>query len=104
MSEQKQTTECAAVISVADGELKHWEKFNVPAADIALHVAYYGSYDKITKAHSAINEYMKEKGLAHSVAIEEYISDPMTEKDTTKWLTNIYYVLKGNGAVQINVQ
>ena len=102
--EQKQTIECAAVISVADGELKHWEKFNVPAADIALHVAYYGSYDKITKAHSAINEYMKEKGLAHSVAIEEYISDPMTEKDTTKWLTNIYYVLKGNGAVQINVQ
>jgi effector-binding domain-containing protein len=102
--EQKQTTECAAVISVADGQLKNWEKFNVPAADIALHVAYYGAYDKIAKAHNAINEYMKEKGLTHSVAIEEYITDPMTEKDTAKWLTNIYYVIKGNGAVQINVQ
>ena len=102
--EQKQTTECAAVISVADGQLKNWEKFNVPAADVALHIAYYGGYANLPSAHKAMNDFMQEKGLTHSVAIEEYISDPMTEKDSTKWLTNVYYVIKGNGAVQINVQ
>ena len=26
--------------------------------------------------------------------IEEYVTDPMSEKDTTKWLTNIYYMIR----------
>ena len=25
------------------------------------------------------------------IVLEEYITDPTTEADTTKWLTNIYY-------------
>jgi effector-binding domain-containing protein len=103
--EQKKQTECAAVISVPDGqELKGWEKFNVPAADVALHIAYQGDLNKSASAHAAIAEYMKEKGLTYSVVIEEYISGPLTaEKDTTKWLTNIYYVIKGNGNLEIKI-
>jgi effector-binding domain-containing protein len=104
-NEEKKETECAAVISVPDGQqLKGWEKFNVPAANLALHIAYYGSYDKLANAHKAMNDYMKEKGLANNFVIEEYISDPMTEKDTTKWLTNVYYVIKNSDNVQISVQ
>jgi effector-binding domain-containing protein/carbon monoxide dehydrogenase subunit G len=103
--EQKKETECAAVISVPEGqELKGWEKFNVPATDVALQIAYYGGYTNMANAHGAMADYMKEKGLEHSVVIEEYLSDPMSEKDSTKWLTNIYYVLKGNGGIQIKVQ
>jgi len=103
--EEKKQTECAAVISVADGQqLKGWQKFNVPAANLALHIAYYGSYDNLANAHKAMNDYMKEKGLTHDFTIEEYISDPMTEKDTTKWLTNVYYVIKNSDNVQISVQ
>ena len=37
---------------------------------------------------------MKEKGLTQNIVIEEYANDPMTEKDTAKWQTNIFYLLK----------
>lgn len=104
--DQKKQTECAAVISVPDGQtLKGWEKFNIPATDVALQIAYYGGYSKMVDAHGAMDDYMKEKGLTHSVVIEEYLSDPMSEKDSTKWLTNIFYVIKGgNGGVEIKMQ
>src|ERR1700752_3747963 len=102
--EQKKQAECAAVISVPEGQLKGWEKFNVPAANLALHIAYYGGYDKLATAHKAMEDYMKEKGLTQDFRIEEYITDPMTEKDTAKWLTNIYYVIKNSDNVQISVQ
>jgi effector-binding domain-containing protein len=104
-NEEKKQTECAAVISVPnEQQLKGWEKFNVPAANIALQIAYYGAYNKSANAHMAMDAYMKEKGLTHTCVIEEYITDPMTEKDTTKWLTNIYYVIKNSDNVQISVQ
>jgi effector-binding domain-containing protein len=38
--------------------------------------------------------YLKEKNLTHSYVIEEYVTDPMMEKDTAKWLTNIFYLIK----------
>jgi effector-binding domain-containing protein len=104
--EGKKETECAAVISVPDGQtLKGWEKFNIPATDLALQIAYYGGYSKMADARGAMADYMKEKGLTHNLVIEEYLSDPGSEKDSTKWLTNIYYVIKGgNGSVNIKVQ
>ncbi|MFI5141715.1 MAG: SRPBCC family protein [Bacteroidia bacterium] len=103
--EQKKQAECAAVISVPNGQkLKGWQKFNVPASNLALHIVYNGGYDKIINAHKALNEYMKEKGLTPDFRIEEYISGPMTEPDTTKWLTNIYYVIKNSDNIQISVQ
>ena len=37
---------------------------------------------------------MKEKKLDYTFVIEEYVTDPTLEKDTAKWLTNIYYILK----------
>jgi effector-binding domain-containing protein len=62
-----------------------------------LKIAYYGAYDGSMNmpAHEAIDAYIKEKGLTHyGNVIEEYVTDPMAEKDTTKWLTNIYYMVK----------
>ena len=87
-------TECAAVIGVANGtKVKGWEIYSVPASKI-LHIAYLGAYDKVMIAHAGMDEYMKEKGLTQTMVIEEYANDPMVEKDTAKWLTNIYYVIK----------
>lgn len=92
--EAKKETECAAVVGVKSAKgVKGWEVFHIPASKV-LTVAYYGPYEKTMGAHEAINTYMKEKGLSQSMVIEEYVTDPMTEKDSTKWLTNIYYVLK----------
>lgn len=92
--EKTMDCECAAVMSVASGKtMKGWETHKIPASKV-LHVAYYGSYEKSGDAHMAMGEYMKEKGLKDSYVIEEYVTDPMIEKDTAKWLTNIYYILK----------
>lgn len=66
----------------------------VPASKM-LHVAYYGPYDGSAKAHYAIDEHIKAQGLTHyGNVIEEYVTDPMAEPDTSKWLTNIYYMIK----------
>ena len=42
----------------------------------------------------ALLKYLSEKGLTQQLVVEEYVTDPVAEKDTSKWLTNIYYVLK----------
>lgn len=92
--EQTMVTDVAAVMEVAKGkELKGVEKFDLPASKV-LKIAYYGAYDKSGEAHYAMDNYMKEHNLSQSFVLEEYVTDPMTEKDTTKWLTNIFYLVK----------
>lgn len=63
----------------------------------ALKVVYKGAYENMMKAYDDIMAYMKEKGMSPNGANwEQYITDPMTEKDTTKWQTDIYFpVLAG---------
>lgn len=92
--EAKMEAECAAVFITKDKvNAKGWETFDIPASKVLL-IEYYGAYDKSIKAHYAMDAYIKEKGLTQNLVIEEYVTDPMSEKDTAKWLTNIYYVLK----------
>ena len=92
--EKTMVTDVAAVVEVANGtKLEGVEKFESPAGK-ALHIAYYGPYDKSANAHYAMDAYMKEKRLTQTMVLEEYITDPMTEKDSTKWLTDIYYLVK----------
>ncbi|MFO0355998.1 MAG: SRPBCC family protein [Sphingobacteriaceae bacterium] len=90
----KMETECAAVMCLKEKkETKELETYVIPAGK-ALLIPYYGAYDKSANAHYAMDAYMKEKGLMQTMVIEEYVTDPMSEKDTAKWLTNIYYILK----------
>lgn len=92
--EKTMMTDVAAVMEVTNGtKLEGVEKFETPAAKV-LKIAYYGAYEKSGNAHYAMDAYMKEKGLTQSFVLEEYVTDPMTEKDTAKWLTNIYYLVK----------
>lgn len=95
--EANQQTDMGIGVPVAAGakvpKIKGTEQ--VKAEGKALHVAYYGAYDKMMSAYDAIHSYMKEKNLAmNNLVIEEYITDPKTEPDTAKWLTNIYYFVK----------
>lgn len=87
-------TECAAVANVSKGTtVKGWDVFSIPASKV-LHIAYYGSWGKSMNAHMAMDEYIKKNNLPmQSHVVEEYVTDPMIEKDTAKWLTNIFYVL-----------
>ena len=44
--------------------------------------------------YNAMDTYAKEKNLTKTFSLEEYVTTPMNEKDTAKWQTNIYYVIK----------
>lgn len=84
-----------AAVFAADSKakVKEWEKYTIPAGKV-LTIAYFGGYDKIKDAFTAIKTYASEKGFTKSVFLEEYITDPMSEKDTAKWQTNIYCMVK----------
>jgi len=64
-------------------------------ADRALTLDYYGPYDKSQFAHMAMDLYMKKNALTQkAIVLEEYITDPMTESDSSKWLTKIIYFVQ----------
>lgn len=61
----------------------------------ALFIEYKGSYEGSGNAHWAMDDYMKEKGMElNELVIEEYVTDPAMEPDTSAWITNIIYLVK----------
>ena len=73
-------------------KVKGYENYEFPAGKAVL-LEYRGGYDDMMNAHNAIHSYIQEKNLTPVVTYEEYVSDPGIEKDSTKWLTRIYYIL-----------
>ncbi len=67
------------------------QMIGVPAGK-GYKVEYCGPYNELMYAHCALDYYIRGKGkLPDSMVIEEYITNPQTEPDSSKWLTNIYY-------------
>ena len=99
--QEKGETDCAAVSCVPNGtKIKGYETFAVPASKVLL-IEYYGAYEKSINAHNAMDAYMKANNLPmQTQVIEEYVTDPMHEKDTAKWLTNIFYVLPNDASAK----
>ena len=63
---------------------------NVPAGK-AVMASHWGWYDSLGETHEGINAYMKENSMNDAGARwEVYVTDPMTEKDTSKIETQIY--------------
>jgi effector-binding domain-containing protein len=61
----------------------------------AIKVIHTGSYDNLGDTHEQIGRYMEFKNLEmNGPALEVYVTDPEIEKDTTKWVTEIYYPVK----------
>ncbi len=93
--EKNMKTDCAAAIAV-DKALprSEWKTFPVKGGK-ALMIDYYDAYEKSMNAHNQMDQYIKKNNLLFiPPVIEEYITDPMTEKDTSKWLTRIVYFVK----------
>jgi effector-binding domain-containing protein/uncharacterized protein YndB with AHSA1/START domain len=92
------TSDCAQAIPLAEAhQLKGFETIEV-AENEALLIEYYGGYEGLGAAHMAIEGYCKQHGLEAGVpAIEEYVTDPGSEPDTSKWLTRVYYPLVSKG-------
>lgn len=57
-----------------------------------LTVKYYGPYEGTGRAHIAAMKWLKEnKSKLNGAPREVFVTDPMTEKDASKWLTLIVY-------------
>lgn len=61
----------------------------------AISVDFYGPYEKTPEAHAALDACMADKNWELiPPAYEEYVTDPMVEKDTAKWLTRVVYYVQ----------
>jgi effector-binding domain-containing protein/uncharacterized protein YndB with AHSA1/START domain len=87
----------AAAVPYEGGKVasKEYATLNLPAGK-AYAMDYYGPYnEKMKEPYVAMDAKLKELGREHpDFVIEEYVTDPMTEKDTSKWYTRIYFFAK----------
>lgn len=83
----------AAVFPVKDAtqKLKGATYFNVPASKAYMAV-HKGPYEGSGKVHTALMKHTIANGKNMGLVIEEYVTGPYQEKDSTKWVTNIYYL------------
>lgn len=66
----------------------------VPAGK-AVKAIHRGDYAKMEVTHSEIKKYIETKNLSMAGAPwESYLTDPMIEKDTAAWVTEIYYPIQ----------
>lgn len=93
--EESQTSDMALGVPAAAGTtLAGLTTITLPAGK-ALQVNHYGDYAGTAGAHGALDAYMKEKGLTFKApAMERYVTDPTTEPDTSKWLTEVIYFIE----------
>ncbi len=90
------TTEVAAVVPVigAKGKIGNCEIFSLKGGK-AVEMDFYGDYKNLGSGHNKIKAYIADKNLKFNrPVLEEYITDPMTGKDPSKWLTKIYYFVE----------
>jgi effector-binding domain-containing protein len=70
------------------------EMIHIPA-QTAYIVDYYGDYESLTIPHEALSLFLAENNLTGKApVVEEYVTDPSAEPDTSKWLTRIYYFVE----------
>jgi effector-binding domain-containing protein len=84
----------AAPVTGVKGKIDSWETFNLKGGK-ALEMDFYGDYKNLGIGHNKLKEYAAAKNMKITMPIvEEYITDPMSEKDPAKWLTKIYYFVE----------
>lgn len=80
-----------------DKEIPSQDKIKVEKsyAGKAIYVEYKGAYDKTYTAYMDMGAYVKEHNLTEAGGPwEVYVTDPATEPDTSKWITEIYFPVK----------
>ncbi len=92
--EQTQMSDMAAVMPVnktVKGE--GVEMIEAPDSK-AFMLDHFGAYDNQMYAYKALDYYFKKNKLDFNMVLEEYITNPMAEPDTSKWHTKIYFFAK----------
>ncbi len=91
--EQNQTTDVAAVVpvSVRFKPSEEIKLIRLPREQ-AFCIDYFGPYEKIGDAYYAMDYYLKDNNIKPGeFVVEEYLTDPQQEPDSSKWLTRIYF-------------
>ncbi|MBX2897756.1 MAG: SRPBCC family protein [Cyclobacteriaceae bacterium] len=87
---------CAMQVA-ADAKVPAKYKVETVEVGSAIKGIYKGDYNNLMALHMELDQYLQYKGLTMNGApIEIYVTDPMLEKDTAKWITEIYYPIKKN--------
>lgn len=64
-----------------------------------IKLEHLGFYNTLKNAHAKMDYVMNSSSFVlRAPIIEEYVTRPSEEKDTSKWLTNIYYLLDNTGS------
>jgi effector-binding domain-containing protein len=93
----KQTDFTCAVQVAPDAKVPTKYKIMQKASSYAVKGINKGSYDNLYETHTQIGKYLEMKKLEmNGPVLEVYVTDPMTEKDTSKWITEVYYPIKKN--------
>lgn len=87
---------CALPVA-ANAKVPARYKIETTSSSQAIKGVYKGDYNNLMALHLELDRYLQHKGLTMNGApMEVYVTDPMAEKDTTKWITEIYYPVKKN--------
>lgn len=85
---------CAFPVAAGAKVPANYKIQQVPAGK-AVKAVHKGDYAGLANAHMEIDQYMRSKGLTMAGnPWESYVTDSMTEKDTAKWVTEIYYPIQ----------
>ncbi|HRJ31142.1 MAG TPA: SRPBCC family protein [Cyclobacteriaceae bacterium] len=95
--EKKEMDMVCALPVPADAKLPPKYSVMQIAGGKAVKAIHLGDYHKLEATHNQLAQYMEYKKLeAIGAPWEVYITDPETEPDTAKWITEVYYPVKGN--------
>lgn len=96
-NEEQQTADLIAAMPIsatAGAKLKGQAVHEAPASKVLV-LDHRGGYSGLGAAHKAMDKHMQKQGLQQGdVVLEEYITDPMAEPDSSKWLTRVVYYVK----------
>lgn len=89
---ENHTTDVAAVMPVANEVTADGITPIRVESSKALMAVHKGGYSSQGMVHDALMAKVKEMGKKEHLVVEEYVKGPGQEKDSTKYITNIYYL------------
>lgn len=93
-SEESMDMICAMPVA-ANAKVPAKYKIAQTEGGLAVKGTHKGNYDNMQTIHEEIAKYIQYKNLTESGAPwEVYVTDPIMEKDTAKWITEVYYPVK----------
>jgi effector-binding domain-containing protein len=91
----KQMEMVCALPVAADAKVPAKYKVMQTGGGKAVKAVHKGDYSKMMATHEQIVQYIAFKKFElNGAPWEVYVTDPMVEKDTAKWVTEIYYPVK----------